>query len=109
LPDYRPLPVLRRGPAPQLTPAADALPVWKLEDAKTRFSELVRRARSDGAQRVTQRGKDAVIVMVIEDFEHLRQHGSLPRRQTLLEFLQGSGLHELELHRSRDSGRDVKL
>jgi antitoxin Phd len=30
---------------------------WKLEDAKARFSELVRLARSEGPQRVTVRGR----------------------------------------------------
>jgi len=36
---------------------------WKLEDAKARFSEVVRHAREDGPQRVTVRGQDAVVVM----------------------------------------------
>lgn len=31
---------------------------WKLEDAKARFSEVVRRARSEGPQRVSVRGKE---------------------------------------------------
>ena len=44
---------------------------WKLEDAKARFSEVVRLARSQGPQRVTVRGKDAVVVMSVEDLERL--------------------------------------
>lgn len=35
---------------------------WKLEDAKARFSEVVRLALTEGPQRVTRRGRDAVIV-----------------------------------------------
>ena len=44
---------------------------WKLEDAKARFSELVRRAQTEGPQRVTVRGKDAVVVVSADDFERL--------------------------------------
>ena len=37
--------------------------VWKLEDAKNRFSELVRRARSEGPQVVTKHGRESVVVI----------------------------------------------
>ena len=82
-------------------------PTWKLEDAKARFSELVRRARSEGPQRVTVRGKDAVVVIAVETLEDL-----LPTarpRQSLTAFLQGLNLSELDLTRERDTGRDTPL
>jgi prevent-host-death family protein len=44
-------------------------PAWKLQDAKARFSEVVRRARSEGPQRVTVHGKDAVVVVAAEEFD----------------------------------------
>ena len=40
--------------------------IWKLEDAKARFSEVVRRARNEGPQHVTVRGKDSVVVISSE-------------------------------------------
>jgi antitoxin Phd len=43
--------------------------IWKLQDAKARFSELVRKARSGHPQRVTVHGKDAVIVVDCDRFE----------------------------------------
>ncbi|HKM60878.1 MAG TPA: type II toxin-antitoxin system Phd/YefM family antitoxin [Acidisphaera sp.] len=43
--------------------------VWKLEDAKARFSELVRRARSEGPQHVTVRGKPAAVIVAAEEFD----------------------------------------
>ncbi len=46
-------------------------PSWKLEDAKARFSELVRRARERGPQRVTVHGKDAVVVISAADYARL--------------------------------------
>lgn len=51
--------------------AASPLPAWKLEDAKAQFSELVRRAREAGPQRVTVRGQDAVVVLSAADYARL--------------------------------------
>jgi prevent-host-death family protein len=52
-------------------PAGSALPVWNLQDAKARFSELVRQARDRGPQRVTVRGEDAVVVLSAADYARL--------------------------------------
>jgi antitoxin Phd len=51
---------------------------WKLQDAKARFSELVRRAREGKPQRVTVHGKDAVIIVDAERFE-VRPKSRRPR------------------------------
>jgi antitoxin Phd len=61
--------------------------IWKLQDAKARFSELVRKARSGAPQRVTVHGEDAVIVVDCERFE------VRPRPQpsrTMAEFVEAS-------------------
>jgi antitoxin Phd len=42
---------------------------WKLQDAKARFSEVVRRARAGKPQQVTVHGKEAVVVVDPERFE----------------------------------------
>ena len=82
---------------------------WKLEDAKNRFSELVRRARSDGPQLVTRHGRKAVVILSAEEYEKLAEPGDL------VSFLKTSPLAEamadgtLALERSRDVGRDVSL
>src|SRR5260370_35323456 len=44
---------------------------WLLQEAKARFSELVRRVRSEGPQRVTVHGRDEVVVLSAEDFKRL--------------------------------------
>ncbi|MGI4958989.1 MAG: type II toxin-antitoxin system prevent-host-death family antitoxin [Janthinobacterium lividum] len=54
------------------------MPVWKLEDAKSRFSELVRLARERGPQRVTVRGQDAVVVLSAADYAHLAPAAAKP-------------------------------
>lgn len=45
---------------------------WPLQDAKARFSELVRRVRSDGPQHVAVRGRDEVVVVAAEEFRRLK-------------------------------------
>jgi antitoxin Phd len=79
---------------------------WKLEDAKARFSELVRLARSEGPQRVTVRGKDAVVVISAAELDRL-----LPseRKKPLVTFLEGLHLGGLDLTREPDTGRDLAL
>ena len=57
---------------------AAALPAWKLEDAKARFSEVVRLAREQGPQRVTVRGQDAVVVLSVADYAHLAPSAAKP-------------------------------
>lgn len=59
-------------------PSGDATPqslnhlqTWKLEDAKARFSEVVRLARDAEPQLVTVRGKDAVVVIAADQFAQL--------------------------------------
>jgi antitoxin Phd len=49
---------------------------WRLQDAKARFSEVVRLAQEVGPQRVTVRGKDAVVVVASEEFDRLRHPGT---------------------------------
>lgn len=81
---------------------------WKLEDAKARFSELVQRARSDGPQRVSVRGKDAVVVISVEDLAKLSPAGE-NTGASLVSLLQGSSLSELDLEREQDRGRDIRF
>ncbi len=44
--------------------------VWKLADAKNRFSELVDKALGEGPQKITRRC-ETVIVVALKDFERL--------------------------------------
>lgn len=78
--------------------------IWSLQDAKNRFSEVVDRAQREGPQRVTRRGKDAVVVVSAEEW------GSLSGR-TLAEFFESSPLagSNLEIERDRSPVRAVEL
>ena len=80
---------------------------WKLEDAKARFSEVVRLAQSEGPQRVTVRGREAVVVMSVDELDRL-----LPKdasKSAFVPFLESLGLDGLDLEREIDRGRDVVL
>jgi len=80
---------------------------WKLEDAKARFSEVVRRAATKGPQLVTIRGREAAVILAPEEYERL-----LPEpkgHQPLVGFLQGLGLGEIEIKRDKDTGRELAL
>ncbi|ESQ87727.1 hypothetical protein ABAC460_18815 [Asticcacaulis sp. AC460] len=44
---------------------------WLLQDAKARFSEVVRRARSEGPQLVTVHGRDEVVIVAADEFRRM--------------------------------------
>ena len=46
---------------------------WPLQDAKNRFSAVVDAAVAGEPQRVTRRGKPAVVVLATEEYERLRR------------------------------------
>jgi prevent-host-death family protein len=94
----------RSGLAPARGPTK--APAWKLEDAKARFSEVVRLARTEGPQRVTVRGKDAVVVISAEELDRL-----LPpeARVPFVEFMESLYVEGLGLSRETDRGRDLDL
>jgi len=79
---------------------------WKLEDAKVRFSEVVRQARENGPQRVSVRGHDAVVIMSVEEFERLTP--AVPR-VPFVQFMENLHLRGLDLEREADHGRDVEF
>lgn len=45
---------------------------WLLQDAKARFSELVRRVHAEGPQHVTVHGRDEVVVISAAEFRRLK-------------------------------------
>jgi len=68
----------RRSNQPAVKAQGPGLLAWKLEDAKARFSEVVRLAREQGPQRVTVRGQDAVVVVSAADYARLAPAATLP-------------------------------
>jgi prevent-host-death family protein len=87
--------------------AMERYPAWKLEDAKAKFSEVVRRARSEGPQLVTYRGEEAVVVISTEELSKLTP--AKRAKPDFLEFIRNSAFGEIEPEREPDFGRDVEL
>jgi prevent-host-death family protein len=81
---------------------------WRLQDAKARFSEVVRLARDEGPQRVTVHGRDAVVVVDAATFDRARERHTGAR---LVRALRASPLGDVDLERVSVAGpvRDVEL
>ncbi len=85
---------------------------WQLQDAKNRFSEVVKRARDEGPQAVTVHGQRAAVVVSAPEFDRLTK----PPR-SFVDFLladTGDGPWTDDVvdainDRSRDTGRDVEF
>ena len=85
---------------------------WKLEDAKNRFSEVVRRAMDNEPQWVTRNGRPAVVVISADEYRRL---ASPP--QNIIDFLQASPIAraaaedgvDFEIERSQEVARDIEF
>ncbi len=78
---------------------------WQLQEAKQKFSQLVRRALDEGPQIVTRHGEEVVVVLSAQEFRRLS--GS---RLDFKEFLlSGPDLSALDLQRAKDLPRDIEL
>ena len=80
--------------------------IWALQDAKNRFSEVVKHALHEGPQTITRRGKETAVIVSMSDFRALAG-----TKGDLVRFLQKSPLAdaELEIDRRREFGRGVEL
>ena len=79
---------------------------WKLQEGKNRVREVVNEAARSGPQIVTRRGKEAAVVMSVEDYRRL-----VRPEVDLVEFLQTSPLCgiELDVERSKELSREINL
>jgi prevent-host-death family protein len=81
---------------------------WQLQEAKQKFSELVRRTLEEGPQVVTRHGEEVVVVVPVEEFR--RMSGDGEKKMDFKEFLMsGPDLSVLDLERPKELPRDVEL
>ncbi len=73
--------------------------VWTVAEAKAKFSELIDRARSDGPQTITRKGRTAVVVVAAEEWERKTK-----RTGNLAEFFAASPLRRSKLKLERLKG-----
>lgn len=81
---------------------------WLLQDAKARFSELVRRVKAEGPQLVTVHGREEVVVVAADEYRRLKGE---PTGQALIDLLQASPHRDVEIAppRAPSPVRDVDL
>lgn len=81
---------------------------WRLQDAKARFSELVRRVHGEGPQRVTVHGREEVVIISAEEFHRLQDNRT---GAELVAAMQASPHPDIDLAPSREAMpvRDVTL
>ena len=82
--------------------------VWLLQDAKARFSELVRRVHSEGPKHVTVHGRDEVVVVAADEFRRLKGDRT---GEALVAALQASPYRDIDIEPERQAMpvRDVDL
>ncbi|WP_431310717.1 type II toxin-antitoxin system Phd/YefM family antitoxin [Labrys miyagiensis] len=81
---------------------------WALQDAKAHFSEVVRRARSDGPQHVTVHGREEVVVISAQEFRTLKGETT---GAALIAAVQASPYRDIDLEpeRSPMPVREIEL
>ena len=82
---------------------------WQLQTAKARFSEVFRRARTQGPQRITRQGKEGVVMISDEQYSRLMVKAHQPK--SIVQFFRESPLVgiELDLEGDKNTGRNVDL
>lgn len=66
--------------------------IWQLQEAKSKFSQLVERTLAQGAQIITRRGRKTVVLLPFNEYERLTR-----QEQSLAQFLLASPLAGSEL------------
>jgi prevent-host-death family protein len=78
---------------------------WQVQEAKTRLSEVIERARTEGPQTITRHGAARAVVLSIEDYDALAAH----KPDFKAHLLGGPKFDEFSVARDRDLGRDVEI
>ena len=80
--------------------------IWKLQDAKAKFSQVVNDALKKGPQLVTRRGQKAVVVVSVEEYEKL-----VSKKPTFKEILLNCPKinNDFEFERQKDYSRNIEF
>lgn len=79
--------------------------VWQLNEAKTRLSEVIESACSEGPQIITRHGTERAVILSIPEYRSLAAHK--PNLKDHL--LGGPKVDNFTIKRSRDTGRKISL
>lgn len=82
--------------------------MWQLHEAKARFSELFRRVRAVGPQRVVKQRGEAVVVVAAEEFDRVTARARQPASLTAFFAAAPTEGRALRLTRRRDATRTIR-
>ena len=78
---------------------------WQVQEAKTRFSEVIEKARTEGPQTITRHGRERAVLLSIEDYRALLSR-QVDVRTVLLS---GPKVDDFTIERDGDTGREIAL
>jgi prevent-host-death family protein len=82
-----------------------AMTTWPIQDAKTRLSEVIERARTEGPQTLTRHGTERAVVLSIEEYRAL----AVLKPNFRAYLLGGPKVDDFSIERDHDMGRDVEV
>jgi prevent-host-death family protein len=86
---------------------------WQIQDAKQRFSEMIRAVTSEGPQVITRHGEDVAVVIEIGEYHRLTRHSvdlvSILLGGPKLDDGTADVFEEIAAERRADFGRAVDL
>lgn len=79
---------------------------WQVQEAKQKFSELLRRASQEGPQVVTRHGEEVAVLLSAETYRKLTYRTGRDFKQFLIE---APDFRDLEIERPTEPAREVEL
>ena len=70
---------------------------WQLQTAKARFSEVIKKATTEGPQSITVHGEPSAVVISSAEYERLKRP-----RESFAKFMRRSPLYGVELNLERE-------
>jgi antitoxin Phd len=84
---------------------AATMATWQVQEAKTRLSEVIERACTEGPQTITRHGAARAVVLSIEDYNALTTR----KPDFKAHLFGGPKFDEFSIVRDPDTGRDVEI
>jgi len=78
---------------------------WQLQEAKNKFSQVVKQAQQGKPQYITVHGKPAAVIVSIDDYQKLNQPQTSLSEALMMPLLE----QDLDLSRDPDTGREINF
>ena len=78
---------------------------WQLQEAKNKFSQVVKQAQQGKPQYITVHGKPTAVVVSIEEYQKTNQPQTSLSEVLMIPLIE----QELDLVRDGDQGRDISF